>query len=253
MILKVLIVLSFFLLTACQSVKSVVASTSVQPTHFLNQPHQLTEQRQRAPFLAFWQHPSLQQTLQHPFSLYIAPIRYDEIRPPQRAVSNFEFSLARRHEKLPTLAAYARNQFIKAFRSRKNSICTLVDHPSPDALTLHINWLEWEPNTLSGLLIRETIDLFTLPGVGSLISKPSRGRTAIEAKLTLPKSNQSILEFADREESKSCIILFAPNELFASGQAKQAFKQWANQFVKLLESPPTTKISDPSPIIIWGL
>ena len=148
------------------------------------------------------------------------------------------------------LMTYAHNKFVRAFKSNKKSRFTVVNAPSKDAMTLKLSIIEWEPNTYSGLAVREAVDLVTLPMIGgSVFGKPSRGLIAIEGVLTEPRSGKSVFEFADKEEARS-LFFFFPQELFPTGQAKYAIREWARQFEKLMSTPPERQIKDSLPFQI---
>jgi hypothetical protein len=158
-----------------------------------------------------------------------------------------EFSEERRSEKVAVLADYAREKFVSAFKKNKKSRYKVVDEPAKDAMTLKLSIFEWEPNTLTGLALRETVDLLTLPMMGDILAKPARGQVAIEGVLIEPKTKKSFFEFADKEEAKTLFIFF-PQEVFPSGQAKHAIREWARQFEKLMSTPPEVRVRDSLPV-----
>jgi hypothetical protein len=242
-----------WMLLSCRSVKSVVAAVEVKPSSFLPNAAKLSEDRKRSPFIGNWWNPDprVQQAAEQVEKIYIAPVISDHLRPMRQKLTKLEFSQARRSEKIAQLTAYAHEKFTRAFKSAKTPRFTLVDAPAKDAMTLKLSILEWEPNTLSGLAVREAVDLVTLPMVGDLLAKPARGQIAIEGVLIEPKTGKSYFEFADKEEAKTLFIFF-PQELFASGQAKFAIREWARQLVKLMSTPPDVKVKDSLPFQIIG-
>ncbi|MDZ4404955.1 DUF3313 family protein [Prosthecobacter sp.] len=239
------------LLMSCRSAKSVVASVHVKPTSFLPHAADLKEDRKRSPFLGNWWNPDpqVQKAAERVQSLYIAPVITDHLRPMRQKLAKMEFSQDRRDEKIQKLTDYARGKFLHAFKSAKKPRFSIVDAPSKDAMTLKLSIIEWEPNTLTGLALREAVDLVTLPMVGDLLAKPARGQIAIEGVLVEPKTGKPVYEFADKEEAKTLFIFF-PQELFPSGQAKYAIREWARQFEKLMSTPPDKKIRDSMPFQI---
>lgn len=237
------------LLMSCRSAKSVVAAVHVTPTDFLPHASELTEDRKRSPFLGNWWNPSerVKTAAEKVKSIYIAPVTTDHLRPMKQKLVKLEYSEERRNEKMAMLAEYAREKFVHAFKKNKKSRYTVVDEPAKDAMTLKLSIFEWEPNTMTGLALREAVDLVTLPMVGDLIAKPARGQIAIEGVLIEPKTKKSFFEFADKEEAKTLFIFF-PQELFPSGQAKYAIREWARQFEKLMSTPPDVKVKDSLPV-----
>ena len=242
-----------FMLMACRTVKSVVAAVELKPTGFLPHAAQLKEDRKRSPFIGNWWNPDprVKQAAEQVKSIYIAPVIADYLRPMKQKFTLLEFSEKRRDAKMDSLTTYAREKFISAFKPSKKSRFTFVDVPSKAAMTLKLSIVEWEPNTYSGLAVREAVDLVTLPMMGSVFGKLSRGTITIEGVLIEPKTGKSFFEFADKEESKSMLFFF-PQELFPSGQAKYAIREWARQFEKLMRTPPEVRVKDSWPFQIIG-
>jgi len=242
------------LLLSCRTAKSVVAAVDVKPSGFLPHAAELKENRKRSPFIGNWWNTDKRvvKAAEKVKSIYIAPVVSDQLRPMRQKFTQMEFSNKRRDAKMKDLLDYAREKFIRAFKSNKNSRFTVVNAPSQEAMTLQLSIIEWEPNTYSGLLIREAVDLVTLPMVGgSLLGKPSRGTIAIEGVLTEPRTRKSYFEFADKEEAKT-LLFFFPQELFPTGQAKFSIREWARQFEKLISTPPDKQIKDSLPFQIIG-
>ena len=243
-----------WMIISCRTAKSVVAAVNVKPTGLLPHAAELKEDRKRSPFIGNWwsTDPQVLKAASQVKSIYIAPVASDELRPMLQKFAIMEFSDHRRGKKMTGLVTYAHDKFVSAFKSNKKSRFTVVDAPSKNAMTLQLSIIEWEPNTYSGLLVREAVDLVTLPMVGgSVLGKPSRGMIAIEGVLTEPKTRKSYFEFADKEEAKT-LFFFFPQELFPTGQAKFAIREWARQFEQLMSAPPNRQIRDSLPFQIIG-
>ena len=230
------------MMISCRTAKSVVAAVNVKPTKMLS------------PFIGNWwtTDKRVLAAAEKVKSIYFAPVVSDELRPMLQKFTQVEFSKKRREKKMEGLLTYTHDKFVSAFKANKKSRFTVADAPSKDAMTLKLSIIEWEPNTYSGLLVREAVDLVTLPMVGgSLLGKPSRGTIAIQGVLTEPKTGKSVFEFADKEEAKT-LFFFFPQELFPTGQAKFAIREWAKQFEKLMSSPPDKQVRDSVPFQIIG-
>lgn len=240
-----------WMMISCRTAKSVVAAVDVKPTDFLPHGKELKEDRKRSPFIGNWWNPDprVQKAAEEVKSIYIAPVVADQLRPMNQKLAKLEYSDKRRDAKMESLLSYTQKKFVSAFKSNKTSRFTVAKEPSKDSMTLKLSIIEWEPNTYTGLLAREAVDLVTLPMVGSVLGKPARGMIAIEGVLTEPKTGQSFFEFADKEEAKT-LFFFFPQELFPSGQAKYAIREWARQFEKLMSTPPDKKIRDSLPFQI---
>jgi hypothetical protein len=239
------------MIPSCRSAKSVVAAVEVKPTQFLPHAAELKEDRKRSPFLGNWWNPDkhVQAAAAKVRQIYIAPVVTDHLRPMKQKLTKLEFSEERRNKKMASLAKYTHDKFYKAFKQSKLQRFSVVDAPSKNAMTLKLSIFEWEPNTVTGLIAREAVDLVTLPMVGDLLAKPARGQIAIEGILEEPRTKKSFFEFADKEEART-LFFFFPQELFASGQAKYAIREWARQFEKLMSTPDDVKVRDSLPFQI---
>jgi hypothetical protein len=242
-----------WMMISCRTAKSVVAAVDVKPTGFLPHASELKENRKRSPFLGNWwsTDKKVLAAAEKVKSIYIAPVVSDELRAMTQKFALMEFSKKRRDSKIKSLMVYTHDKFVKAFKSNKKSRYTVVDAPSKDAMTLKLSIIEWEPNTFSGLVVREALDMaipVPFTPVGSLLGKSARPTIAIQGVLTEPKTGKSIFEFADKEETRMAVLLFFPNELFPTGQAKYAIREWASQFEKLMSTPPDKQIRDSMPI-----
>ena len=243
-----------WMLLSCRTAKSVVAAVDVKPTTFLPHASELKENRKRSPFIGNWWTKDKEVLAATALvkSIYIDPVVSNELRPMLQKFTKLEFSDKRRTAKMKGLTTYAHDKFARAFKSNKKSRFTLVNAPSAEAMTLKLSIIEWEPNTYSGLAVREAVDLVTLPMIGgSVFGKPSRGMIAIQGVLTEPKTGKSFFEFADKEEARS-LFFFFPQELFPTGQAKFAIREWARQFEKLMSTPPDKQIRDSLPFQVIG-
>ncbi len=238
-------------MVSCRTVKSVVEAVSVKPTSFLSHGNELKENRKRSPFIGNWwnKDPKVVKAADKVTKIYIAPVTDENLRPMHQWSARMEFTQKRRDRKMKSLLKYTQNKFVKAFKSNPKSRYTVVDQPAKDAMTLRLSIFEWEPNTYSGLLLREGIDLVTFPMVGSIFGKPVRGVIAMEGALIEPRSGKPLFEFADKEEAKS-LFFFFPQELFPTGQAKYAIREWARQFEKLMSTPPDVHVRDSLPFQI---
>lgn len=240
-------------MVSCRTVKSVVEAVSVKPTSFLSHGNELKEDSKRSPFIGNWRNkdPKVVKASDKVTKIYIAPVTDENLRPMRQWSTRMEFTQKRRDRKMKSLLKYTQNKFVKAFKSNPKSRYTVVDQPAKDAMTLRLSIFEWEPNTYSGLLLREGIDLVTFPMVGSIFGKPVRGVIAIEGSLIEPHSGKPLFEFADKEEAKS-LFFFFPQELFPTGQAKYAIREWARQFEKLMSTPPDVHVRDSLPFQIMA-
>ncbi len=244
-----------WMMISCKTAKSVIAAVDVKPTGFLPHASELKEKRERSPFIGNWWNSDkrVQEAAAKVQNIYIAPVVSDELRPMKQYSARMEFSKKRREGKVDELLVYAREKFTRAFKSSKNPRFKVVDAPAKDAMTLKLSIIEWEPNTYSGLVVREALDMaipVPFTPIGSLVGKSGRPAIAIQGILTEPRTGQSVFEFADKEETKMAVFFFFPNELIPTGQARYAIREWAAQFEKLMRTPPDVKVRDSWPIQI---
>lgn len=244
-------------LSACEgagkTAKSVVAATEVKPSDWLAHGTQLKEDRKRSPFLGNWHttDKKLQAAADACRSIHVAPVVYDHIRPLKSFFSRWEYGNWRRKRNLPALASYTQKHFAEAFRKAKDPRYAVADAPQPDSLILELSLLEWSPNTYTGIILREAVDLVTFDFVGEATMKGTRGSIAIEGRLLEPRTRQPVYEFADKEVGK--IVLLLPlQDFYPTGQAHYAIREWAKQLEKLLRSSPKDKVSDSLPLTLWN-
>lgn len=243
--------------SACQNAgktaKSIVSAVDVQPSEFLAHGKELHEDRKRSPFLGNWHTPDkkLQTSADACRSIHVAPVTYDHIRPLKSFFSRWEYGNWRRKRNLPALARYTQEHFAEAFRKAKDPRYTVADAPQPDSLILELSLLEWSPNTYTGIILRETVDLLTFDFVGEAAMKGTRGSIALEGRLLEPRTRQPVFEFADKEVGK-IVLLLPVQDFYPTGQAHYAIREWASQLEKLLRSRPGDKVSDSLPLTLWN-
>jgi hypothetical protein len=240
-------------LCSCRTAKSVVAAVEVKPSCFLTHAKELKEDRKRSPFIGNWWNTDkkLLAAADQCRKIHVALVTYENIRPNKNAFAYLEHGDWRRKHNLPALAKYTRSKFADTFRKAKDPRYTVVDVPEPDALTLELSLLEWCPNTYTGMIVRELVDLFTFDFVGEVAMKSTRGFIAIEGRLVEPRSHQPVFEFADKEIGRIVFIL-PIQDFFPSGQAHFAVKEWAAQLEKMLRAKPGAKVSDSLPVVLWN-
>lgn len=240
-------------LCSCRTAKSVIVAVDVKPSAFLAHANELKEDRKRTPFIGSWwsTDKKLLAAADKCRKIHIAPVTYEYIRPNKNVFAYIEHGDWRRKRNLPSLAKYTRTKFTETFRKARDPRYTVVDTAEPDALTLELSLLEWCPNTYTGIIVRETLDLLTFDFVGEVTMKSTRGFIALEGRLVEPRSRQPVFEFIDKEVGKIVIIL-PIQDFFPSGQAHFAVKEWAAQLEKLLRAKPGEKVADSLPVVLWN-
>ena len=102
------------------------------------------------------------------------------------------------------------------------------------------------PKINAGKLAAKLV-LGPIASVGGLAVKSS-GNIAIEGKLKLSTTGQTLFQFADNESDK--LTFYSVRDFRPYGHVDVAIKEWARQFAKLAESRPGTQVSDAS---FWTL
>lgn len=238
---------------SCRTAKSVVAAVEVKPSSFLTHAKELKEARDRSPFLGNWWNydPKVVTAAEQEKKIHIAPVLYSNIRPLEGVLAKVEYGSKRRDRNLPELARYTRKKFIQAFKKSKAPRYTVVDVPDKETLILELSLLKWMPNTISGFVVREAVDMVTFDGVAMLTLKGLRGIIAIEGRLIEPKSRQPVFEFADKEMGKT-VILMPLQEFYPTGQARFAINEWARQLEQLMRTKSDVKVKDSFPVVLWN-
>ena len=240
-------------LCSCRTAKSVVEAVEVKPSSFLTHAKELKEDRKRSTFIGNWW--STDKTLlaaaERCRKIYVAPMVYEHVRPDPSMVAKVEHNTGWRKRQLPVLAKYTHDKFVDAFRKAKDPRYVVVDAPEADALTLELNLLEWGPNTYTGLIARQAVDLFTLNVGGEAMMRNTRGYMAIEGRVVEPRSRQPIFEFADKRYAQ-VVLIISFQDMRRKGQAHYVVQQWAAQLEKRLRAKPGDKVSDNSPILLWN-
>ena len=240
-------------LCSCRSAKSVMEAVEVKPSSFLTHAKDLKEDRKRSPYIGNWwsTDKKLLAAADKCRKIYIAPVVYDKMRPDNSLVSKIERTAGWRKRHLPELAEYTRSKFEEAFRKANDPRYVVVDAPAADALTVELSLLEWGPNTYTGFISRQIVDIFTLNFGGEVLMRNTRGYTAIEGRVLEPHSKQPIFEFADKDYAKVVIIL-SIQDMRRYGQSHFATKEWAAQLEKLLRAKPGEKVSGSSPVVFFN-
>ena len=240
-------------LCSCRSAKSVVEAVEVKPSSFLTHARELKEDRKRSPFIGNWwsTDKKLLAAADKCRKIYIAPVVYDKMRPDNSLVSKIEHNAGWRRRHLPALAEYTRTKFVEAFRKAKDPRYVMVDAPAADALTVELSLLEWGPNTYTGFISRQVVDIFTLNFGGEVLMRNTRGYTAIEGRVVEPRSKLPVFEFADKEYAKLVIIL-SIQDMRHYGQSHFAVNEWAAQLEKLLRAKQGEKVSGSSPVVFFN-
>jgi len=243
-------------LVSCESMNRMVKPKAAAATPFLTHAAEMKAQPGRSPFLRNWMNPSPQAraVFEKKNELHIAVVTLDHLRPMSKVLAKTESGRESWLEGALKLGDYAKEEFSAAFRNSKDARFKIVDKPGRHSLTLELAFVELNPNSVSGALIKTAVNSVALPSTDLILAGPSRplkGNIAIEGRLRDSRSKTSIFEFADNEESKSPVILNI-RDFKPYGQARLAIHEWALQFEQLMRTPDDAKVKDSSSVT-WRL
>lgn len=256
MTVRLLILLLPALLSSCSHLRKFAKASPSESTDFLKHAAEMqAADPGKSPFAKVWRNPSQEvwQNSRERWTLHVAPVCLDHLRPVGRALSKVESGGGEARQRAAVkLAAYMRQEFVRAFRESPSPRQEVVDAPKPDSLLVELALVELDPNPITGGVTRRVINLLAVPGAESLVGNPLKGRTAIEGRLYDPVQKQVLLEFADVEQNRSALIL-SLHDYNHYSHARKVVREWARQFESLVRQPPTAEIKD-SPafmISIW--
>ena len=222
---------------------SLMKASPAKPSPFAERPSAMRPEPKHSPFQRNWTSTELvaKTTAKKPTPLYVAPVTLKHLRPMTRSISVVENSEASRQEAAKELAGYAREKFITAFKKSPKPCFEIAEKAVKGSVTLELALVELNPNSLSGGVLRTAINVVALPGIDSVIARPLKGNIAIEGKLTDSKTKKVLFEFADNRESKSALV-FSVYDFLTYGQAREAIREWAVEFEKLMRTPASERV-----------
>lgn len=146
------------------------------------------------------------------------------------------------------LAGYARGVFEEAFRRDPKHRFTVVEQPGPNTLIAEFALTEVIPNKI----VLNTLGYAAGPVAGpagsvagNLETATTHSTVAFEARMKDGATNDVVAMFADREAEKFSIVNI--KDLTWYGHAKSILREWADQFVKILNKQPGEIVKDSAP------
>jgi hypothetical protein len=231
--------LSILLLCGCSTVSTVSTQLKAKPaalSPFVEHPHEMRPQRERAPYALVWIDPALPQKHAHYDSIYIAPVTTRYLRPAKTPMAEKAGVPAMGPRPEHQFAGFLRSSFREAFRYSPNRRLHLTEKPQPGGVTLRLALVELNPTDASGNVMAAAI-----PKAGALGAFTS-GNIAIEGQVRDNVTGELLFEFADNEKDKVTVV--SVRDYMPYEHAKVAIAEWARQFEELTRTSRGHKVED---------
>lgn len=233
-------------LPGCAKLQRFAKASPAAPSSFLRHADEMQPTGVvGSPFARVWRHPSpaAWAEARNRWTLHVAPVCLDHLRPVGRKLARLESRDAGREIAAAELAAYTRTAFEDAFRESPRPRQEVVSHPRPDSLVVELALVELDPNPISGGVTRRLINLLAVPGAESVVGNPLKGRIALEGRLSDPVRKQVLLEFSDAEQNRSALLL-SLHDFNHYSHARKVIREWARQFEAVVRAPPGEVVRD---------
>lgn len=229
--------------TGCDSFNRAVKPKAARTSAFLSHGKDLRADP-HSPFSLNWTNSSrsVQSAARQRNEIWIAPVSLQYLRPISKLASKVESNDAAQKAGARQLAALMHTEFVDAFRKSPHSRYRLANRPNSKAVVLELALVELNPNSISAGMFRTALNVAAVPWTDALVGRSFKGTIAIEGKLRDYPTKNTLLEFADNEESKSTFLL-SFRDFTRYGQAQQAIGEWAAQFEQLTRTPPNGKVN----------
>lgn len=135
------------------------------------------------------------------------------------------------------LTGYFRDQLVSAFTSNDHKKFTVVDKPSPDAVSVELAIVEVVPTKV-------WLNTIGYVAIGAL----SSGTTAFEGRLRDGQTNQVIAEFKDREDGQ--FDLLSIRDLTWFKHSEHTLKLWSDELAHICYRAPQESISPMSTVTL---
>ena len=197
--------LALALLTGATTAQAGLFKASPAPvSSFIENPQQLSSNRQRAPFHKYWRNPSAQAWAKvNGFNqIAVAPVDVRHLR----ARSDL-FSRRGGKDRRPVgeMANYMRTRFEQQIT--KGGAYKVARKKGPKTLVLELALVELNPSNVGVNAVKTGAQVF-VPGAGFLGGQFTRGKFAVEGKLRNGETGELLMQFADREQDKTSLLSF---------------------------------------------
>lgn len=175
--------------------------------------------------------------------VYIAPVNIDFIKaqfPKEAPLLAKQF----REELCQDIAHALKN---KSLQSQKRITWQLVDHPSPNGVTLTVAIVKLKPTNVGGNIMSDLVSLFSpITGTSILLSRFMSGDVGIEGCLSNTETKTPIMEF--QAFNTDPITLFSIKEFERFAFDKQNLQLFSGCISSLFIKGPSENIPKPKGI-----
>jgi hypothetical protein len=252
---RLFLIAALLVLSGCAQLKRFAKASPAEPSPFLRHAAEMKPTGDPgSPFARLWRNPSPSAWAEarNRWTLHVAPVCLDHLRPVGRKLARLETRDTGRQAAAAKLAAYTRQEFERAFRESPRPRQEVVDGPRPDSLIVELALVELDPNPVTGGVTRRLINLLAVPGAESVVGNPLKGRIALEGRLYDPVRKQVLLEFSDAEQNRSALLL-SLHDFNHYSHARKVVREWARQFEAVVRQPAESEVKDSSAFMlsIW--
>lgn len=240
------LLLILLVLPSCNTARKFLKAKPAELSAFVERPAEMQRQPIKTAFQYVWRSSdrSAHAKARPLTELYIAPVSLKYLRPLKTGLTKFAESLGTDYSQSAPQQAYElRHQFALALANSPNPRYRLVLHPTPHSLTLEMAITELNPTRpkTNAVKLAAKIVLGPIGTVGGLAVKSS-GNIAIEGKIRLSQTKQTLFQFADNESDK--LTFYSVRDFRPYGHVAVAIKEWARQFTELCSKSPGAQIKD---------
>jgi hypothetical protein len=235
-------------LSACGSVSRLFKADPAPPGGFIENPENMTEMRDHAPFHSLWfkDREQFDRVRSKYKNIYFAPISSDYLTSKGWWDSlNSEDESEYRND-VAAIAVYARDKFNQVFREDPLKKHVVVNSPDPESIIYEIAITELVA-TKAHINAAGTVLGALVPG-GGLVRSTAKGSIAIEVKVIGGETGEVIITWADREQDRSS--LFSLSDFSWYSHARKAIDIWAEQLLELHHVTTKDLVEDISPFTL---
>ena len=230
------------LVAGCKTTEKMMKADPGRDSGFLEESDKMAENRSRAPFNRMWADPSF--TAANYGTLVVAPVNTDHVLEENAwARANVRQFMVERD--IAEIAGDFHETVIEKFRESEDNHLKVVETPGDDTLILELAITELVPGKafigLVGLASWGAPLPIGIPA-GAVASFADDGWMAIEGRVREAKSGHVVAMFADREKGKTRILDLEAATWY--GHARESMNDWAEQFVKIANTPKDVQVED---------
>ena len=228
--------------TGCKTTEKIMKADAAPDSGFLSEPERMAEHRERAPFNRMWSDPNFSAARYG--TLVVAPVNTEHVLEGNRwARANVrQFRI---EKDIASIATDFREKVIEEFEESDDNRFKVVDEPGDDTLILELAITELVPGKAFIGAVGVASWGAPLPiGIpaGAVASFADDGWMAIEGRVREAKSGQVMAMFADREKGKTRILDLEAATWY--GHARESMNDWAEQLVRLANTPKDVQVDD---------